>query len=104
MGPDPVVRLLPNYDELLIAYRDRSVAAELAQERRLAPLPEGSFLAHLVVLDGQVWGGWKRLNEARRVVVELGRVLPLDGDERAALERAAGELATFVGLPVTVEG
>ena len=103
MGPDPIVHLLPNYDEFLIAYRDRSAAAELAQGRGLAPLPEASFLAHLLILNGQVWGGWKRRNEPRRVVVDLGWVHPLDADERAALERAAGELATFIDLPVTVE-
>lgn len=39
-----------------------------------------------------------------RVVVELGQLHVLDSDGRAAVEHAAGDLATFLRLPVTVEG
>jgi hypothetical protein len=100
---DPILHLLPNYDEFLVAYRDRSAAVEHAQELGLAPVAEGSILAHVVVLKGQVWGGWKRRNEARRVVVQLGRLDVLDDAGQAALDRAAGDLARFLGLPVALE-
>lgn len=103
-NPKPILHLLPNYDEFLVAYRDRSAVVELAQELGIAPFADGSILAHLVVLRGQAWGGWKRRSDGRRMVVELGRVNVLDSEGEAALDRAAGDLATFLELPATVEG
>ena len=103
-NPDQILHLLPNYDEYLVAYRDRSAAVERARELGIAPFPDGSLLANVVVMRGQVWGGWKRRNDGRQVVVELGRVNVLDAAGVAALERAAGDLSTFLGLPVTVAG
>lgn len=98
----PVVHLLPNYDELLIAYRDRTASLDPARGFDTAPFPNGSILAHVVVLNGQVWGGWKRRLQRREVIVELGPLDVLDSAEAGALQEAAGELEGFLGLPVTV--
>lgn len=51
----PAVHLLPNYDELLIAFRDRTDAADplLPEPARVAE----AILAHIVVRDGLVVGG-----------------------------------------------
>jgi Winged helix DNA-binding domain len=99
----PSLHLLPNYDEFLVAYRDRSAALERVRDRDLVPFPYGSILGHVVVLKGQVLGFWKRRSEGRRVVVEVGLPDVLDSSGQAALERAAADLARFLGLPVTVQ-
>jgi hypothetical protein len=107
-GPDepppapagPLVHLLPNYDEFLIAYRDRS--ASLDPRLEWATLPDGGILAHVVLLDGRVLGGWKRRAGTSQVVVELGPLGDLDAAASAALARAAGELERFAGVPVSV--
>jgi hypothetical protein len=103
-GRAPIVHLLPNYDEYLVAYRDRSDSLDPARQLGTAPFPHGSILAHAVVLNGQVWGGWKRRLSARPLVVELGPIDPLDDSESRALLRAADDLARFAGVPVTVTG
>jgi hypothetical protein len=102
----PIVHLLPNYDEFLIAYRDRAASLDPAREFDTAPFPYGSILAHVVVLNGQVWGGWKRRvtdKKDKKVVIELGPLDVLDKEETAALQKAAGDLARFLGTSVTIE-
>ncbi len=95
----PIVHLLPNYDEFLIAYRDRSASLDPARGFDLAPFPYGSILSHVVILNGQVWGGWKRRLQGRQVVVELGPLDVLDAAEKAALRQAVERLARFLGVP-----
>jgi len=103
-APLSSVLLLPNYDEFLIAYRDRSASLDPSRNFDLAPFPYGSILSHVVVRNGQVWGGWKRRLQGRQVVVELGPLDALDAAEELALGQAAEKLARFLGVPVTVAG
>jgi len=95
----PFVHLLPNYDELLIAYRDR--------EALLSPslvMDATSLIAHVVTLDGRVIGGWGRTARRDRLVVGLEPMRPLRPAGRRALDAAAEELGRFVKLPVVVTG
>jgi hypothetical protein len=98
----PIVHLLPNYDEFLIAYRDRAASLDPARMFDTAPFPYGSILAHVVVLNGQVWGGWKRRTHGGEVVIELGPLDVLDAAEAGALQKAADDLARFLRASVTV--
>ena len=95
----PVLHLLPNYDEFLVAYRDRTVALDPRLDT--SPLPRNSVLANVVLLDGLVRCGWRRRPNGRGVAVELG---PLDAAEAAAAERAVRHLERFLGLPVSIAG
>jgi hypothetical protein len=100
----PIVHLLPSYDEFLVAYRDRTASLDPARHFDTAPFPLGSILAQTVVLNGQVWGGWKRRLLDRQALVELGPLDVLDTAEGAALRQAVERLARFLGVPVTVTG
>jgi Winged helix DNA-binding domain len=99
-----IVHLLSNYDEFLIAYRDRSASLDLTRGLDTAPLPHGGILAHVVILNGQVWGGWRRRLQGRQLVVELGPLDVLDSTESAALQQEARRLGEFFSVPVTVAG
>jgi hypothetical protein len=104
-GPrGPLVHLLPNYDEFLVAYRDRSDSLDPARNFDLAPFPNGSLLTHVVVVQGQVWGGWRRNLSARPLIVELQHLDVVSAAERAALLGAAKELGRFSSTPVSVVG
>ncbi|HYW23913.1 MAG TPA: winged helix DNA-binding domain-containing protein [Terriglobales bacterium] len=96
----PLVHLLPNYDELLVAYRDRSAALDPGLD--LSSLPRGSILTNVVVVDGRVRCGWQRRPSGGRVVVEVVPLGPVDAAASAAIERAAGELGRFLGVPAEV--
>ena len=72
--------LLPNYDEYIVAYTDRSAIFDEAHTKLLDS--RGNFLFnHVLVIDGQVMGTWKRTVKTREVA---GRVQPVCAAERGA--------------------
>lgn len=98
----PLVHLLPNYDELLIAFRDRSDAmdADLPSPARVAEV----VLAHIVVRDGLVVGGWNRSDDGSRASLTLDLFVGFGHDERASLRAAVDRLERFLGRPVEASG
>ncbi len=98
----PLVHLLPNYDELLIAFRDRTDAMDpgLPPPARVAQV----VLAHVVVRDGLVVGGYRRRDEAGRTVLAVDPLVDLDSVARTAIRTAGQRFAAFLGRPVEVAG
>ncbi len=98
----PIVHLLPNYDELLIAFRDRTDATDpgLPPPARVAQV----LLNHVVVRDGLVVGGWRRVEAKAAVRVELNLLVGLDDAERREAAKAIGRYADFLGRPVETTG
>jgi hypothetical protein len=91
---EPIVRLLPSFDEYTVAYQDRSL---------LAPDQRGGHgvLGPVVVIDGRVVGDWRRTLESgtkrRGVAVRTSLRRKLTPAERKALEDATREYACFLG-------
>ena len=92
--------LLPNYDEYLIAYRDRD--AVIGPSRLAALAPGGSdVFAHSLIIGGQLAGSWTRTHgrdSARVEVVSYRRLTPAD---RRAISAAAERYGRFMKQPVT---
>ena len=88
--------LLPNYDEYFIGLKDRSAIGQ-----RLALTDAASFgdalFAHIVVVGGQVVGGWKRTIAKDSVSIDLRLLTRLTAPERRALTGAARRYAEFLG-------
>jgi hypothetical protein len=93
--PSPAVFLLPNYDEFGIAYRDRVLLSSL-------PLPAGmrarDQFAHLLVIDREVTGRWRRDVKPRSVDVELRPFRALTRAETRAVAAAVDAYGAFMGL------
>ncbi len=94
-----ITRLLPNFDEYFIGLRDRS--AMLTTLRGLGREREVGFIGgHIITINGQVVGGWKRgfggkkAMVAQRVLTTLGEV------ERRSIAREVQRFAAFLGTPV----
>jgi hypothetical protein len=98
------VHLLPNYDEFLVAYRDRSASLDPGRGFDPSPLPRASILSHVVVLNGQVCGSWRPQRSARALAVQLSALDALNPAETAALMSAADHLGRFTGAAVEVTG
>jgi hypothetical protein len=94
----PVVHLLPNYDELLIAFKDRSAMID----PRVTP-KTSVLSAHFVVVDGRLVGGWRRTLGSREVVVHAVLLRALDRAERAGLATAAARYGASLGLAARLE-
>lgn len=84
--PTNSVHLLPNYDEFFIGYRDRS--AILDRVDGVAPMQRNTALfAHVIEIDGQLVGGWRRAGAAgARVGVEVTYLARVSADEHKAVQ------------------
>ena len=94
----PLVHLLPNYDEYFIGFKDRSAIG-----RRLTSVEivtgGDALIGHVITVDGQLVGGWKR-TPAEGGVVELRLMTGLTEVEERAVEAAVRAFGKFVGAPV----
>jgi hypothetical protein len=60
----PTAYLLPNYDEYFIGFKDRSAIGEVATKAKISK-DDPSLIAHVIILDGQIVGGWNRTIKKR---------------------------------------
>ncbi len=94
----PIVHLLPNYDELLVAFRDRTDALDPALPAA-ARVPQ-VILSHVVARDGLVVGTYRRRDEPSATKLDLDVRIELGADEGRALDKAIERFAAFLGRPV----
>lgn len=99
--PGPHVHLLPNYDELTVAYKDRSatVTEDFQRRRPGWVLPS---LANMVTVDGRAVGGWKRTATKTAVAVAVKALRKLTRPERDALEQRVAAYGAFHQMPATL--
>ena len=95
-----IAHLLPNYDEYFIGFKDRSAFAE-----RLGGVVTkaqvDALWGHVLFVDGQMVGGWRRAPGASDIVLRL--LLPLTPAERDLVLRAGRRFEEFLGIPVHVD-
>jgi hypothetical protein len=96
-APIPLVRLLPNYDEYLIGFKDRRFFFDASQFSGLGR-GDNVFSNHLILVRGRVAGGWRRTTSATTVSVDALVLVKLGAGERRALDEEARRYARFLGL------
>jgi hypothetical protein len=95
--------LLPNYDEFFIGFRDRGAIAQRAGD--LTAVTGGNALIpHVVIVDGQLVGAWKRFLEKTSVIVELRPFAPLTSAETRRIAEQAHRFGEFLGMSVRIKG
>jgi hypothetical protein len=95
-GKSAKAYLLPNYDEYIVSYKDRSAAI---REKDLSKAdPRGTIFNHTFVVNGKIEGIWKREIGRNRLAVELIPFRRLSKSAITALNAAAGRYAKFLGL------
>jgi Winged helix DNA-binding domain len=98
----PTAHLLPNYDEFFIGFKDRSAIGQRLKSSEL--ITGGDALtAHVIVVDGQLVGGWRR-TVTKKAVVELNLRTRLTEAEERAVAAAADAYGDFLKLPVELRG
>ncbi len=97
----PGAYLLPNFDEYVVGYTDRSAIFDASHIQKLDA--RGSILAnHTIVIDGRIAGVWKRTLRKNAVEIELSPFTPLTEAENQAVVMAAGRYGEFLDLPVAL--
>lgn len=97
----PNVYLLPNYDEYFIGFKDRSAIGDAIKGLGIKNEDE-SVLAHILILDGQVVGGWKRKLNKAQVEIEITLIKKQARAEKEAIHQAAEKFGTFLNLPIKI--
>lgn len=93
--------LLPNYDEYLIAYKDRAPVVDAARAANIVARSGGAFANHLII-DGRLSGGWSRTIKASAVLIEVAPYRKLMPHQSRAVAIAAEAYGEFLGLPATL--
>lgn len=96
----PLVRLLPNYDELTVAYKDHAASSDTARINSAKP-SEREFVLyyHVITVDGRAIGGWTidKKNEVHlRLIGELSK------PEMAGVTAEVARMADFLQAPASL--
>ena len=91
----PCVFLLPNYDEYLIAYKDRDAFVEPSRNANLVARSNGG-IAHHVIIDGRLAGGWRRTLKGHVVEIEVAPFRALTPIQKGAVATAADHYGEFL--------
>ena len=95
----PTAHLLPNYDEFFVGFKDRSAIGDVAKQAGIKS-DDPSFLANVIILDGQLVGGWKRTLKKNAVLIEFMLITNLTKAQEKAVEKAASQYGEFLQLRV----
>lgn len=95
----PVVHLLPNYDELSVAFKDHTASMDPTRVANATPSErEFIFYYHFVAVNGRAVAGWK-LNKN---ILTLRLLQPLSARELAGVKAAAKRYGAFIGADITL--
>ena len=93
--------LLPNYDEYLIAYKERGAFVDASRAANIVARSGGAFANHLVI-DGCLSGGWHRTLKGNSVAIDVAPYKKLTPQQSRAVAAAAEAYGEFLGLPATL--
>ena len=96
----PTAYLLPNYDEYFIGFKDRSAIGEVAKRAGIKG-DDPALIAHIIILDGQIVGGWRRTLKKDEVLVEISLIAKLNKAEERAIADAVERFGKFLGIPAS---
>ena len=96
-----LAHLLPNYDEYFIGLKDRSAFGARLRASGVEARTD-ALSGHILIVGGQIVGGWRRTLARRTVVVELRSLIRLRDAERRAVGMAVQRFGDFLELPVKI--
>ena len=101
--PSPSAQLLPNYDEFFIGYRDRGAMGQRLNHTRPVTGWNVSF-THVIAIDGQLVGGWKRSPVRGRIKLSISLLDTLTAAERTRVLAEVRRFEAFSGADVELSG
>jgi len=88
--------LLPNYDEYIVSYKDRSAAIKSADIDKADP--RGTIFNNTIVVNGRIMGTWKRGFRKNTMMISISPFAKLSKANNAAITAAAKRYTKFLGL------
>jgi hypothetical protein len=94
--------LLPNYDEYIVGYTDRSAVFDGELHREKLDARGNILFNHTIVMDGRVVGTWKRTLKKAEVLLDATIFAAMGMVEKNKLEGAVKRYGEFVGRGASV--
>lgn len=95
----PAAFLLPNYDEYVVGYTDRSAIFDSTHTHKL-DVRRNPLFQNTIVIRGQIVGTWKRTLKKQSVVMETNLFTRLTQAEDRAVASAIQRYGEFLELPM----
>jgi hypothetical protein len=99
--PQAQIRLLPGFDEYLIAYKDRSWILDPKHKSKVTTT--NGIFRPIVLINNIVKGIWRRKNLPKSIVVELEWLEGRPKFEVAGMEGELKQLEALWGMPVAID-
>jgi DNA glycosylase AlkZ-like len=96
------VYLLPNFDEYIVGYTDRSAVFDASHIQKL-DTRENVLFQHTFVMDGQIIGTWKRTRKKDSVLLTPTLFTTLTDTEYRAFTASTSRYSSFLGIPVHID-
>jgi DNA glycosylase AlkZ-like len=93
--------LLPNFDEYIVGYTDRSAIYDKSHDHKL-DARGNAFFQHTIVSNGRIIGTWKRTIKAKTLVVTLTVFEKISEEQQNLLAKQAERFGKFLNLPVII--
>jgi hypothetical protein len=99
--PPPKAVVLPKYDSLLLALKDKSRFMDM----QLYKLVFGALgmVRPVVLVDGFLAGIWRKLVKKTRMSIEVHPLRKISSSDKRAVEERFGEYGEYTGLGVSVK-
>lgn len=90
------VFLLPNYDEYIVAYKDRTALADMSG-KKFKTILDNPIFKHTIIDNGQVIGNWRRTLQKEKVSMEIVSFGKLSVTQQAAIAATVKQYGRFLG-------
>jgi hypothetical protein len=95
-----MIRLLPIYDEYVIAYRDRKAVPH--GPSKIPAAFKSVVFQHALAIEGQVAGTWRTGRDGDQFAIKVIPLRRLSRAERAGIADEAARYSRFLGMPVSL--
>jgi len=93
--------LLPNYDEYIVGYKDRSAILNTVEANKLDPRGNVLF-SHTMLINGKIAGIWKRTFKKSAAVISIHPITTLNHEQMDAFILAVQRFSRFLGMPIEI--
>ena len=93
--------LLPNFDEYLVGYKDRSAALETLHSRKVFTI--NGIFNPVVIINGKVVATWKRSFIKKEVLIQVQSFKTLSPIQKMSIEKVAKKYSKFIGMSVKIQ-
>ena len=96
----PMVHLLPAFDEYYLGYKMRDAVLDASYDEKA--ISSGGVFRPFLLSSGQIIGTWKRKINKKSTLIDVNLFKPLNNDEKQDLLGAAERYGSFLGVPVII--